>query len=85
MARTVLLHCPISAEIRTVDSQSNLRILFIVFTSTLLLKELNSIYESLSVLLVSLQDRESQIAAIESTFDAAQRPVSNVRLHVLDV
>ena len=85
MACTVLLHCPISAGIRTVDSQSNLRILFIVFTSTLLLEELNSIYESLSVLLVSLQDRESQIAAIESTFDAAQRPVSNVRLHVLDV
>ena len=45
MARTVLLHvhCPISAEIRTVDSQSNLRILFIVFTSTLLLEELNPI------------------------------------------
>ena len=85
MACTVLLHCPISAEIRTVDSQSNLRILFIVFTSTLLLEELNSIYESLSILLVSLQDRESQIAAIESTFDAAQRPVSNVRLHVLDL
>ena len=27
MNRTVLLHCPISAEIRTVDSQSDLRIL----------------------------------------------------------
>ena len=27
MMRTVLLHCPISAEIRTVDSQSDLRIL----------------------------------------------------------
>ena len=27
MTRTVLLHCPISAEIRTVDSQSDLRIL----------------------------------------------------------
>ena len=27
MARAVLLHCPISAEIRTVDSQSDLRIL----------------------------------------------------------
>ena len=26
MTRTVLLHCPISAEIRTVDSQSDLRI-----------------------------------------------------------
>ena len=29
MARTVLLHCPISAEIRTVDSQSDLRICYI--------------------------------------------------------
>ena len=28
MARTVLLHCPISAEIRTVDSQSDLRICY---------------------------------------------------------
>ena len=27
MTRTVLLYCPISAEIRTVDSQSDLRIL----------------------------------------------------------
>ena len=27
MMRTVRLHCPVSAEIRTVDSQSNLRIL----------------------------------------------------------
>ena len=27
MARTVLLHCPISAEVRTFDSQSDLRIL----------------------------------------------------------
>ena len=27
MARTVLLHCPIGAEVRTVDSQSDLRIL----------------------------------------------------------
>ena len=27
MTRTALLHCPISAEIKTVDSQSNLRIL----------------------------------------------------------
>ena len=27
MMRTLLLHCPISAEIRTVDSQSDLRIL----------------------------------------------------------
>ena len=27
MTHTVLLHCPISAEIRTVDSQSDLRIL----------------------------------------------------------
>ena len=26
MMRTVRLHCPVSAEIRTVDSQSNLRI-----------------------------------------------------------
>ena len=40
----------------------------------------------MSVLLVSLQDRESQIAAIESTFDAAQRPVSiRVRLHMFMV
>ena len=28
MMRTVLLYCPISAEIRTVDSQSDLKILF---------------------------------------------------------
>ena len=28
MTHTVLLHCPISAEIRTVDSQLDLRILF---------------------------------------------------------
>ena len=28
MTSTVLLHCPTSAEIRTVDSQSDLRILF---------------------------------------------------------
>ena len=28
MARTVLLHCPISAEIRTDDSQSDLRICY---------------------------------------------------------
>ena len=27
MTRTALLHCPISAEIKTVDSQSNLRTL----------------------------------------------------------
>ena len=27
MTRTALLHCPISAEIKTVDSQSNLKIL----------------------------------------------------------
>ena len=27
MTRTVLLYCPVSAEIRTVDSQSDLRIL----------------------------------------------------------
>ena len=30
MTRTVLLHCPISAEIRTVDSQSDLRNFVIV-------------------------------------------------------
>ena len=33
-------------------------------------------------MLVSFQDRESQIAAIESTFDAAQRPVSSTKGHV---
>ena len=30
MTRTVLLHCPISAEIRTIDSQSDLCILLLI-------------------------------------------------------
>ena len=30
MMRTVLLHCPISPEIRTVDSQSDLKIVIVM-------------------------------------------------------
>ena len=37
MTRTVLFNCPIKAEIRAVDSQSDLRILLLLLLSLLLL------------------------------------------------
>ena len=37
MTRTVLLNCPIKAEIRTVDSQSDLRILVMIRSEIILI------------------------------------------------
>ena len=44
MTRTVLLNCPIKAEIRAVDSQSDLRILLVVMITGLNKAKNNKFY-----------------------------------------
>ena len=46
MTRTVLLNCPIKAEIRTVDSQSDLRILVLIRSEIILIIKLKLKLES---------------------------------------
>ena len=57
MTRTVLLHCPISPEIRTVDSQSDLKIV-IVMIIKLITKIIVLLYHILWILSEILNNRQ---------------------------